>query len=74
MNIERITVRAKAAAKITRNLSTDIRNGVLLQFASNLRQQKEAILSANAIDLAAAEKSGMKASFVDRLRLSEKSI
>ena len=74
MNIERITARAKAAAKITRNLSTDIRNGVLLQFASNLRQQKEAILSANAIDLAAAEKSGMKASFVDRLRLSEKSI
>lgn len=57
MNIERITARAKAAAKITRNLSTDIRNGVLLQFASNLRQQKEAILSANAIDLAAAEKA-----------------
>lgn len=74
MNIKDITARAKAAARITKNLSLDIRNGVLLQFAANLRNHADQIISANQMDLKNAHENGMKESFVDRLKLTEKSI
>lgn len=71
MNIEDITTRSKAAAKITRTLSIETRNKVLMQFAQNLRTDMNSILQANEADVNQAKASGMKASFVDRLKLTE---
>ena len=74
MNIKEITARAKAAARLTRNLSIETRNGVLMQFACNLRSAEQKIIAANQIDLENARLNGMKASFLDRLTLTASSI
>ncbi|MGM9941149.1 MAG: glutamate-5-semialdehyde dehydrogenase [Bulleidia sp.] len=74
MNIEEITTRSKAAAKITRTLSAETRNTVLMQFAQNLRDDMDEILNANLQDVDNAIAAGMKASFVDRLKLSQQRI
>ena len=50
MNIKEITARAKAAARLTRNLSIETRNGVLMQFAYNLRSAEQKIIAANQHD------------------------
>lgn len=74
MNIKEITARAKAAARLTRNLSIETRNGVLMQFACNLRSAEQKIIAANQIDLENARLNGMKTSFLDRLTLTASSI
>ena len=74
MNIAEITSRARSAARITKNLTLEKRNGVLQKFAENLRNSKEQIIAANQIDLSNARKSGMKESFLDRLKLTDHSI
>ena len=51
MNIAEITSRARSAARITKNLTLEKRNGVLQKFAENLRNSKEQIIAANQIDL-----------------------
>lgn len=74
MNIQDITARARAASRITRTLDIETRNAILTCFAKNLRNSTDAILAANEKDLLRAEQSGMKASFLDRLKLDEKRI
>ena len=63
MNIKEITARAKAAARLTRNLSIETRNGVLMQFACNLRSAEQKIIAANQIDLENARLNGVQEQF-----------
>ncbi len=65
---------AKAAARKLSILPTDTKNAALLAMANALRHRKEAILEANAQDMAAAKEKKMSASFMDRLLLTDERI
>ena len=67
----------EAAVKAKRELAvlgTADKNKILCDCAAALRKNTDNIIAANRIDLANAEKNGMKASLVDRLTLTEKRI
>lgn len=72
-------VRAKAAAarQAAATLAvtgTAVKNKALLAMAEALEKQHEAILAANAEDMAAAKAKGMKSSMLDRLKLTKERI
>lgn len=72
-------VRSKAAAakKAAAELavtSTAVKNSALLAMAQALRDRQEDILQANAEDMRQAAAKGMKASMLDRLKLTEQRI
>ena len=60
---------ALAASRGLAKLSTDQKNTILLTMADGLLAEEEAILAANAQDIAAAEANGLTTAMVDRLRL-----
>jgi len=66
--------RAKAAARPLAMAGTEQKNQALAAMAQAILDHKPGILAANAIDLEAAEASGMAASFIDRLRLDDSRI
>jgi glutamate-5-semialdehyde dehydrogenase len=61
--------RARAAARILGNASTEQKNTALRASADALRHHAADILAANALDRADAEAKGVKGSFLDRLKL-----
>ena len=63
--------RAKQAARQLANLGTDVKNRALYKMAEALETEKEAILAANAIDLAAGKAKGLSKALIDRLLLNE---
>jgi glutamate-5-semialdehyde dehydrogenase len=63
-------MRAKAAASILRDATGDHRTAGLLGVAQALRDQRDAILAANAKDVANARARDLAESFVDRLALT----
>ena len=63
--------RARAAAAALRNAGTEAKNRALAEAARLIRQEKAAILAANARDIAAAQAAGMSAALQDRLLLDE---
>jgi len=65
----KIGQRARAAARILGNASTEQKNKALLAAADALRRNASDILAANALDRADAEAKGVKGSFLDRLNL-----
>jgi len=65
----KIGQRARAAARILGNASTEQKNKALLASADALRRNASDILAANVLDLADAEAKGVKGSFLDRLNL-----
>jgi glutamate-5-semialdehyde dehydrogenase len=62
---------AKAASRRLAYLSTDIKNRVLLNIASDLLLHKVDILAANKKDYREGEKAGLGAALLDRLMLNE---
>jgi glutamate-5-semialdehyde dehydrogenase len=63
--------RAKAASRALASASTETKDAALLAAADLLLDRHAEILSANEVDVAAAEASGTSATVVDRLRLSD---
>jgi glutamate-5-semialdehyde dehydrogenase len=63
--------RAKAAATALRTAATETKNRVLVEAARLIRDGKEAILAANARDIATAKQSGMSSALQDRLLLND---
>lgn len=63
--------RAKAAVSALALASTDTKNAALLAAADLLDAAVDAVLTANAADVARAEASGTTAAVIDRLRLTE---
>ncbi|MGY3552865.1 glutamate-5-semialdehyde dehydrogenase [Williamsia sp. R60] len=61
---------AKAASRMLARLTTIQKNQVLHDAAEALLVQTDAILAANADDVARAEAAGVEASLIDRLRLT----
>ena len=72
MTIESMGQQAKAAARILAQVSTEEKNAALQNIADRLWVEREAILSANQEDLAAAEAAGLGPALLDRLMLNEK--
>lgn len=64
--------KARAASRRMAATSTADKNKALLRLAELLEAKKEDIFAANEQDLVRAKKNGLKESFVDRLRVTEK--
>src|ERR1700722_3127395 len=68
---------AKAARKASQQLTTlrgQAKVTALKQMASALRNSRETLLAANAIDVAAAQKAEMQPALIERLKLNDKRI
>ena len=63
--------RARAAAAVLAYASTDAKNLALTAAADAMMAEKDAILAANAEDLAAAKERGISTAFLDRLTVTE---
>jgi len=72
MSIESICQQAKAASRRLALVSTVEKNAALQRTADQLWAERDAILAANQLDLAAAADAGMSAAMLDRLLLNEK--
>ncbi|MFM7510049.1 MAG: glutamate-5-semialdehyde dehydrogenase [Actinomycetota bacterium] len=66
--------RARAAARSVAGASTQQKDEALAAAADQLEADIDAVLSANALDVAAAETAGMEPGLVDRLRLDERRV
>ena len=62
---------AKAAAEALSAASTEAKNAALTSAAAAIRADRQAILDANAKDMATAETKGVKGAFLDRLKLDD---
>ena len=62
---------ARDASRQLAAASTETKNAALLAIARRLREQKSALLDANAADLAQARADGLEPAMVDRLTLSD---
>lgn len=72
--LNELGIAAKRASTFLNAMNTDKKNEGLLEAAQALVDHTESILERNRIDVDAAIANGMKASMVDRLRLSEERI
>ena len=61
---------ARAASRVMAAAATAAKNAALLALAARLRRDTAALQAANAQDLAAAERAGLAAPLIDRLRLT----
>ncbi len=66
--------KARLASFVLAQVSSNTKNNALKRAAVNLRQKSAEILTANAVDIKNAEKSGLKASILDRLKLTDERI
>jgi len=65
---------ARQASRALARADTEQKNRALLAMADAIIRERTALLSANQLDLQAAEASGLDAALLDRLTLSEKTI
>ncbi len=70
----RVGQQARDASRTLASASTEAKNTALLAIARRLRNAKDALLSANAADLAQAREDGLEPALIDRLTLTEKGI
>lgn len=71
MSYQAIAAHARSARALIATASTDQKNQALDAIACALEAQRQAILDANALDMARAEASGLEASLQDRLLLND---
>src|SRR6476659_8751077 len=72
--VRELGVNARAASRDLARASTDAKNRALAAMAAEIRRGAQAILAANAGDVAQAKTDGCDAAFVDRLTLTPKLI
>jgi glutamate-5-semialdehyde dehydrogenase len=68
--VDQVGARARACAREMARASSAAKNAALLAGASAIRRHADALVQANAIDLAGARQAGHDAAFVDRLALT----
>ena len=73
-HIEELGRNARGAARFIARAPTRLKNDALLGIAAQIRHDINALQTANAQDLAAAQARGLDTAFIDRLVLNEKSI
>ena len=72
--MQNVGVEARKASREMAKADTNIKNLALNTIAQAILRDKDALLAANAKDLAAAKANGMDAAMLDRLTITEKSI
>lgn len=72
--IELMGTKAKKAAKILANSSSEMRNKALLYGAESLLENKAEILKANALDMNYGQKKNLSKAMLDRLMLNDERI
>ncbi|HPS20751.1 MAG TPA: glutamate-5-semialdehyde dehydrogenase [Candidatus Omnitrophota bacterium] len=72
--MKEIVIKARKAAYVLSVMSSDEKNKVLMAMAEGIEGARQAILEANSIDVANAEKNGKTKAFIDRLKLDDKRI
>jgi len=72
--MEQVGQAARSASRIVAAASTAAKNGALLAMARQIREQRDALLAANAADIEEAKANGLEAAMIDRLTLSAKSV
>jgi len=70
LEIARMAARARAAAAAMAGLASAVKAGGLLAAADAIRASADAILAANAADMARAQANGLSAAMLDRLKLT----
>jgi glutamate-5-semialdehyde dehydrogenase len=65
---------ARAASRVVAAASTGTKNAALAAMAAAIREQRDALLAANARDLDAARAAGLEPAMVDRLTLTAKGV
>ena len=70
----RLAKQARAASRELAQLTTVEKNSCLLAMAAALEKNADAIKQANALNLDAAEKSGLSPAMLDRLKLDDKRV
>ncbi|WP_065341765.1 glutamate-5-semialdehyde dehydrogenase [Azoarcus olearius] len=65
---------ARAASRTLAAASTDAKNSALVAMAQAIRDSRDALLAANAADLAEARAAGLDEALIDRLTLSAKGV
>ena len=68
-DIKQQALQCRDAAQQVAQLSTDAKNALLVAMAASLEADTDAILAANAKDMAATEGKGITGAMLDRLRL-----
>ncbi|PZS27256.1 MAG: glutamate-5-semialdehyde dehydrogenase, partial [Pseudonocardiales bacterium] len=63
--------RARAAAAVTRELTTAAKDAALADLANAIDDRRQPLRAANALDVAAAREAGLSATLTDRLTLTE---
>ena len=69
--IDTMAIQARKAAKKLALVSTAQKNEILRAIAASVRQSKNMIIAANAIDMEVAENKGLDAALLDRLLLND---
>src|SRR5258705_7518857 len=72
--VRELGVAARAASRVLARASTEAKNRALAAMAAEIRAGAQAILAANAGDVAQAKTDGADAAFIDRLTLTPKGI
>jgi len=72
--VDLLVQNARRASLALRALPADVRNRVLLRAAALLRAEVPSIITANTLDLQAAQSQGLSKSMIDRLTLNEKRV
>ena len=65
---------ARQASRYIANTDTNAKNQALTNIANAILREKDALLAANAKDLAAAKENGLESALVDRLTLTAKTV
>ena len=71
IDLKKMTNKAREAAKSLRTMSRDRKDRALLALADLLLAEKDALLEANAKDVALAGEAGLSPAMIDRLRLND---
>ena len=69
--VRQVCEQARAAAAVTRELDASAKDAVLVSLADAIESGRDLLKAANAIDVAAAHESGVSATLVDRLTLTD---
>lgn len=72
--VQEMGKRARSASRALSNLSSSVKNEVLLRVAQKIREKKSYLQEVNSRDLNLALAQGLSSAFIDRLTLSDKVI
>lgn len=73
-HMQQLGEQARAASRLIAAANTGQKNDALLAIAETLNEQREEVLAANQVDMAAGRESGLDSALLDRLNIDHKGI